>query len=29
VTTLAAELAGDFTTEIGGATLGIVYETIG
>jgi len=29
VTTFAAELAGDFTTPIGGATLGIVYETIG
>ncbi len=29
VTTFAAELAGDFTTELGGATLGIVYETIG
>ncbi len=29
VTTFAAELAGDFTTEAGGATLGIVYETIG
>lgn len=27
-TTFAAELAGDFTTELGGATLGIVYETI-
>jgi hypothetical protein len=29
VTTLAAELTGDFTTALGGATLGIVYETIG
>jgi hypothetical protein len=29
VTTFAAELAGDFTTEEGGASLGIVYETIG
>jgi hypothetical protein len=29
VTTLAAELAGDFTTEIGGQTLGILYETLG
>lgn len=29
VTTFAAELAGDFTTEIGGATLGILYETLG
>ncbi len=28
VTTFAAELAGDFTTETGGATLGIMYETI-
>jgi hypothetical protein len=28
VTTLAAELAGDFTTELGGATLGIMYETL-
>jgi hypothetical protein len=28
VTTFAAELTGDFTTELGGATLGIVYETI-
>ncbi len=26
--TLAAEMAGDFTTELGGATLGIIYETI-
>jgi nicotinamidase-related amidase len=29
VTTLAAELTGDFTTPVGGATLGIVYETLG
>jgi hypothetical protein len=29
VTTFAAELTGDFTTEIGGATLGLVYETLG
>jgi isochorismate hydrolase len=29
VTTLAAELTGDFTTDVGGATLGIVYETLG
>jgi nicotinamidase-related amidase len=29
VTTFAAELTGDFTTDIGGATLGIVYETLG
>jgi hypothetical protein len=29
VTTFAAELAGDFTTERGGATLGILYETFG
>ena len=29
VITFAAELAGDFTTELGGATLGIVYEAIG
>jgi Isochorismatase family len=28
VTTFAAELAGDFSTELGGATLGIVYETL-
>ena len=28
VTTLAAELAGDFTTEIGGATLALMYETL-
>lgn len=29
VTTLAAELTGDFSTELGGATLGLVYETLG
>jgi hypothetical protein len=29
VTTFAAELTGDFTTELGVATLAIVYETIG
>jgi len=29
VTTFAAELAGDFTTELGGKTLGILYETLG
>ncbi len=29
VTTFAAELAGDFTTELGGRTLGIMYETLG
>ena len=29
LTTFAAELTGDFTTALGGATLGIVYETIG
>ncbi len=29
VTTFAAELAGDFSTELGGATLGIMYETLG
>ena len=29
VTTFGAELAGDFTTELGGATLGVVYETLG
>jgi nicotinamidase-related amidase len=29
VTTFAAELTGDFTTELGGATLGLVYETLG
>jgi nicotinamidase-related amidase len=28
-TTFAAELTGDFATELGGATLGIVYETLG
>ncbi len=28
VTTFAAELTGDFTTELGSATLGIVYETL-
>ena len=28
-TTFAAELTGDFTTALGGATLGIVYETLG
>jgi hypothetical protein len=28
VTTVAAELTGDFTTDIGGATLALVYETI-
>ncbi|HQT65285.1 MAG: cysteine hydrolase [Acidocella sp. 20-57-95] len=28
VTTLAGELAGDFSTQLGGATLGIMYETI-
>jgi hypothetical protein len=28
VTTAAAELAGDFTTELGGRTLGIMYETL-
>jgi hypothetical protein len=28
-TTFAAELTGDFSTELGGATLGIVYETVG
>jgi len=27
--TFAAELTGDFTTELGSATLGIVYETLG
>ncbi len=26
--TFAAELAGDFTTEAGGATLGIMYELL-
>jgi isochorismate hydrolase len=29
VTTFAAEVAGDFTTALGGATLGIMYETMG
>lgn len=29
VTTFAAELAGDFATAKGGATLGILYETFG
>jgi nicotinamidase-related amidase len=29
VTTFAAELAGDFTSELGGKTLGIMYETLG
>jgi hypothetical protein len=29
VTTFAAELTGDFTTKIGGATLGIIYEILG
>jgi nicotinamidase-related amidase len=29
VTTFGAELVGDFTSDIGGATLGIVYETMG
>ncbi len=29
VTTFGAELAGDFRTDIGGATLGLVYETFG
>jgi nicotinamidase-related amidase len=28
VTTFAAELAGDFTSALGGQTLGIMYETI-
>jgi nicotinamidase-related amidase len=28
VTTFAAELTGDFTTELGGASLAILYETI-
>lgn len=27
-TTFAAELAGDFSTELGGQTLGIMYETL-
>ena len=29
VATFAAELTGDFTTEVGGKTLGIMYETLG
>jgi nicotinamidase-related amidase len=29
VATFAAELAGDFTTGSGGATLGLMYEAIG
>ena len=29
VVTFAAELAGDFTTELGGATLGILYSLLG
>jgi hypothetical protein len=29
VTTFAAELTGDFATDLGGATLAIVYETLG
>jgi hypothetical protein len=29
VTTFAAELTGDFSTELGGATLALVYETLG
>ncbi len=29
VATFGAELAGDFTTETGGATLGLIYETFG
>ena len=29
VTAFAAELAGDFTTELGGATMGLMYETMG
>jgi nicotinamidase-related amidase len=28
VTTFAAELAGDFTSELGGKTLGVMYETL-
>ena len=28
VPTFAAELAGDFTTELGGATLGLMYEAL-
>jgi nicotinamidase-related amidase len=29
VTTFGADLTGDFTTELGGKTLGIVYQTLG
>ena len=29
VVTLAAELAGDFTSELGGQTLGLMYRLIG
>jgi len=29
VITFAAELAGDFTSELGGATLGLMYEALG
>lgn len=29
VTTLCAEVAGDFSTKRGGATLGLMYETLG
>ena len=29
VTTFGAELAGDFTTELGGATLQLMYEALG
>ena len=29
VTTFAAELAGDFSTDLGGKTLGVMYETLG
>jgi nicotinamidase-related amidase len=29
VTTFASELAGDFTSELGGATLGLMYESMG
>lgn len=29
VVTVAAELAGDFTTELGGATLGVLYTLLG
>ncbi len=29
VTTVAAELAGDFTADLGGKTLAIMYETLG